>query len=405
MLGAFEKLTKLGRNFGIGVTLISQRPQSVNKDVLNQTEALFVLQTNGAQERKAIREWIVDQGLDIEDLVDELPGLQKGDAFFWSPSWLKVTKKVHIAEKRTFNASSTPEMGDKVAAAPKELAQVDLEAIRVAMKDVVARAEENDPRALRRRIAELEGKLAKAPAAAPAKVERVEVPVFKDGEVSQLESAIGRLQIAAGGIGECTQGLLIALRHVVVGLAQSRSAPAPMRAENHKSLATTGLDGLTRGVKSPGGLPKAERMILNVLAQYPESGRSAVQIAIQTGYVVNGGGFNNALSSLRSKGLIEGEKEGFRITMEGREAAGPVSPLPTGTDLIAYWQRQLPKAEGLILGALLEVYPGGLAKDALAEKTGYQASGGGFNNAISRLRTLSLICGREELRLSEDTGS
>jgi hypothetical protein len=120
---------------------------------------------------------------------------------------------------------------------------------------------------------------------------------------------------------------------------------------------------------------------------------------------VNGGGFNNALSSLRSKGLIEGEKEGFRITMEGREAAGPVSPLPTGTDLIAYWQRQLPKAEGLILGALLEVYPGGLAKDALAEKTGYQASGGGFNNAISRLRTLSLICGREELRLSEDTGS
>jgi DNA helicase HerA-like ATPase len=47
MLGAFEDIVKLGRNFGIGVCLISQRPQSVNKDALNQTEALFVLRRSG----------------------------------------------------------------------------------------------------------------------------------------------------------------------------------------------------------------------------------------------------------------------------------------------------------------------------------------------------------------------
>jgi DNA helicase HerA-like ATPase len=91
MLGAFEDLVKLGRNFGIGVTLISQRPQSVNKDALNQTECLVVLQTNGAQERKAIEAWIVEQGLDVGELVDTLPSLERGEAWVWSPSWLRKT--------------------------------------------------------------------------------------------------------------------------------------------------------------------------------------------------------------------------------------------------------------------------------------------------------------------------
>src|SRR5581483_9717420 len=34
LAGAMEDLVKLGRNYGIGVTLISQRPQAVHKDVL-----------------------------------------------------------------------------------------------------------------------------------------------------------------------------------------------------------------------------------------------------------------------------------------------------------------------------------------------------------------------------------
>jgi hypothetical protein len=33
---------------------------------------------------------------------------------------------------------------------------------------------------------------------------------------------------------------------------------------------------------------------------------------------------------------------------------------------------------------------------------GYEANGGGFNNALSRLRTLELIGGRGELRASDD---
>jgi hypothetical protein len=62
MVGIWEEIVRLGRNYGIGVTMITQRPQSVNKEVLTQTECLLVLQVNGVPERKALKEWIVHQG-------------------------------------------------------------------------------------------------------------------------------------------------------------------------------------------------------------------------------------------------------------------------------------------------------------------------------------------------------
>lgn len=78
MVGIYEEIIRLGRNYGIGVSMITQRPQSVNKEVLNQTECLFVGQVNGAQERDALRKWITHQGMDVH-LVDELPALKVGN--------------------------------------------------------------------------------------------------------------------------------------------------------------------------------------------------------------------------------------------------------------------------------------------------------------------------------------
>ena len=39
-------------------------------------------------------------------------------------------------------------------------------------------------------------------------------------------------------------------------------------------------------------------------------------------------------------------------------------------------------------------------KSEVAAKAGYEANGGGFNNALGRLRTLELVQGRGELRAS-----
>jgi hypothetical protein len=68
---------------------------------------------------------------------------------------------------------------------------------------------------------------------------------------------------------------------------------------------------------------------------------------------------------------------------------GSWEPLPTGAELIDYWQSRLGKAERLILETLTQVYPDPLTKEEVAAKAGYEANGGGFNNALGRLRTLN----------------
>jgi hypothetical protein len=58
--------------------------------------------------------------------------------------------------------------------------------------------------------------------------------------------------------------------------------------------------------------------------------------------------------------------------------------------------------ERLILETLTEAYPDGLSKEEVAAKAGYEANGGGFNNALGRLRTLELVQGRGEIRASDN---
>jgi hypothetical protein len=43
-----------------------------------------------------------------------------------------------------------------------------------------------------------------------------------------------------------------------------------------------------------------------------------------------------------------------------------------------------------------------MSKEAVALEAGYEPTGGGLNNALSRLRTLELISGRGELRASPE---
>ena len=102
------------------------------------------------------------------------------------------------------------------------------------------------------------------------------------------------------------------------------------------------------------------------------------------------------------RGFIAGGGEQLRITEAGLVALGSWDPLPVGPALIDYWRRQLGKAERLVLEALVNAYPAALSKAEIAGQTGYEANGGGFNNALGRLRTLELIEGRGELRISEN---
>lgn len=108
---ALERLIRLGRNRGYGYTLISQRPATVDKDCLSQTENLFVLRTVGAHDRKALSEWLNFHNKRDTNSLDELQKLENGTAYFWSPQWMGDFKKVMVRERETFHPGETRKIG------------------------------------------------------------------------------------------------------------------------------------------------------------------------------------------------------------------------------------------------------------------------------------------------------
>jgi uncharacterized protein len=179
----------------------------------------------------------------------------------------------------------------------------------------------------------------------------------------------------------------------------------PHFSTNHRSEGPK--RSLSDYTETPGGLDagltlsSGERRILTALAQYPQ-GRTKVQVAILTGYALNGGGFNNYLGALRSRSLIKSDGDSLMITETGIEALGLWEPLPIGSALVDYWRGRLGMAERAILETLTQAYPNALTKEEIAAGAGYEANGGGFNNALGRLRTLELVQGRGEIRASDN---
>jgi len=384
MLGAFADIVKLGRNYGIGVSLISQRPQAVSKEVLNLTECLFVLQTTGPHERKAIEEWIKEKGLDA-DIKAELPHLEVGYAHVWSPQWLRISKTVKIAPKKTYDASATPTLGMK-AVKPKELTPVDVEEIRQAMADTVRRAEENDPAALKREIAQLKKQLqAKATPVEP-KIERVEVPVLKDAQITRLEKACIRLSETGTQLVEVASEIKAAIQ----SLNGQRPQPAPRRTvETIKRSEPPAPPDITDKKLYP-----AHQRILQALAWYEAidiSPATKKQVALVAGQSAKSSSYTNNLGTLRTAGLISYPSPGMlQLTEAGRSLTEP-QPRPTNRELHEKVRGLLYPAQWRIVEALIAVYPDRLSKAELAEASGQSASSSSYTNNLGFLRTLGVI--------------
>lgn len=198
-------------------------------------------------------------------------------------------------------------------------------------------------------------------------------------------------------------GLLAAIDDVVAALAKLRAELAATSAPP-KVIRRRPADPIVRATNAPRAendakLGRCERAILTVLAQH--GARTKVQVAILAGYSHTSGGFRNAISALRTSGLVAGGGDALAITDAGRGALGAVEPLPTGRALLEYWKTNAGgRCERLILEELAAVYPRVVPKHELALRTGYQATSGGFRNSLSRLRTLQLIKGSADLALA-----
>jgi hypothetical protein len=375
LLGAINDLVRRGRARGLGVTLISQRPALVNKDVLTQIEVLVALRMTGPQDRDAIERWIEhhadrDEG---EKVLASLASLEIGEAWVWSPGWLSLFKRVRIAARTTFDSSATPKVGERVRA-PKAAADVDLEALHAAMRATVERAKADDPKALRAEIARLRKELEAKGAAAPAKVERVEVPALAKRDIEQLILLDEHLERFREAIGDSIPRLAGALIAAVGMFQEPRRAPAVKALPAAAAKVARALQAPKPSrIEASETLGAGERRVLTAIAQHID-GVTRVQLTALTGYKRSTRDLY--LQKLGRAGLVaELSSKRIAVTTEGqRELGDDFAPLPTGDALRAHWLAELPEGERAVLAFLAEQWPAGVTREEVSQATGYKRS-------------------------------
>lgn len=401
LLGATEDIVRRGRVKGLGVTLCSQRAAALHKTVLSQIDSLIALGVTAPHDVSAISDWVAQHAEEgqARQVRQSLPALPVGQAWVWSPEWLGVTQHITVRRRRTFDSSATPKAGARRNTA-STWAPVDVEGLRRQLDDTTTGVEDDSaaPPASRE-IERLRRELATERARAP-QIVQVDVPVLKTEDVDALTSAVEQLRAFVESIDRAADQIENAL---AARPPNGPERPAP-------ALATPEMIPPQR-VPPPSVPPEAqadaqiklklaEREILTVLAQHGQ--RTTSQIALLTGRSHKGGGFRNALSSLRTGGLIQGRGD-IEVTAAGRAALGSWEHLPPpGPDLIDWWAQHLDKAPRMILEHLAGHPHQDVPIAEIADATGYSADGGGFRNALSRLRSLNLASGRGELRINPD---
>lgn len=413
MLGAIEDVVRRGGQRGLGCTLVTQRTAVLNKNVLTQAQVLVALRTIAPQDLKAMQAWIDVHGEPEQQrtLMGSLAALPVGTAWFWSPGWPTtegVFQRVKVSRIETFDSGATPKPGER-RHEPKTVAEVDLEAVRRQMADVVERAKADDPKTLRARIAELEKELR---AALVPKPDPVEVVSFDKAAYAllwnhvqdEITSAHADVERRLGAVSERVAERFRQYEADATGPACSGKPRVTGQVPGHAphirqprfpvvigvvSPSNPRLVTQTASAVAPNGLGKCSRAILGAVVQHGPI--SLVQAAIIAGYASDSGGVRNAAGELRAGAWVFGGNDRMKATPKA-EALG-FEPLPTGTALAEYWIRKLGKCEGLILDQVIGVYPKAISLHDAATRAGYEPDSGGVRNAAGKLRTLMLIEG------------
>lgn len=401
LLGACEDIVRRGRIRGIGCTLITQRPQVLNKNVLSQVDMLTALRMNHPKDLGAIREWVDVHGVeaDAKRMIADLPALPIGEAWVWAPA-TDLFQRVKIRERYSFDSGRTPKHGERVAP-PKTFAAVDIAKLGAAITATVERAKDNDPKALRAKVAELEKDVTRMKAAAlerptakalPPKV--VEKPVITDAQLARIEKLVigaGEMTARASEISDRAKTIVDGLRAAVSMVRAPAPAPArlvPVMPEPPPFRSAPAPVITRRTVRADPTLPQGEALTLAALIQYP-NGLLRTQIRAITGRKRSSS--DSYISRLRARGFVANDADPDRITATdaGRIALPDAEPLPQGRALQAYWLERLSGGERVVLEHLIGQHGQPMARDALDDATGYKRSS--RDSYISRLAARELV--------------
>lgn len=410
LIGAMEQVVALGRSRGIGAVVITQRTQALNKAVLDLIETLIIMRMLSPRAVAAVKDWIVVKNEDDEHgVLASLPELPTGTAWFWSPL-RGILERATIRRIQTFDSYATPKPGE-ARVEPKARRELDMDVLGEQMRATVERAKADDPRELRKRIAELEKALANIP---EPEIERVEVPVISpeivqaiDDYNTELQEALRSIATQLSDVASSGPELIAMVRGSGVKLQRVDDTQRPSPAGRSGPIARRPQPRPTgppsaRGASVPpaasngqGDITPARQRILNAMANLASIGvmqPTKLQVALFAGASPKSSAYQNNVSGLRTSGYLDYPVPNLcMLTSDGEKAAVWPESAITDTELHANIQRLITPARWRIVEALIELYPDMTTKEDLAERVGASAASSAYQNNVSGLRSLGLI--------------
>lgn len=395
-LGTVSRLVKQGGIRGIGFTMITQRPASMNKDVLSQVDILTVLRMSHPLDIKAATDWIKSE-VSLEfarDVEKNLPSLPVGTAFFCSAS-LGLGERVEVRSRRTFNSGATPKPGERKIE-PRVMAMVDISKLGKEISASVQRSKEESVDYLKQRIAKLEAaKTLATPSITPER-ERMLL-----NQISELQKTAGAYEKAMHTIYSNAATMQSAAGKIKETIDELRNQPASVSPtmvfasppiEHFAKVPRMPRSLLVSESNAPmeaitGNVNHAKQRILDAIATLTAMQPGAITIewiAATAGTTARSRGFEENIRQLRAGGLVEG----IRLTATGALLARMDATPATFFAVLDRLATMLSTPQRQILQALKGE---NMTPEELASELGTTPRSRGFEENVRQLKSRKYI--------------
>lgn len=384
-----ERLVRMGGNAQLGVTLINQRAEEVNKAVLELCDLLILHRQKGKNSLASLSKWMdvasVSNRVDVGAVI---PILKAGECFVW-PEGAETPTRTMIPPKRTFHPDRRQMQKATIVEAKSADVSAFVATMRSSLEHLAKEAEANDPKLLRAEILRLRREIEKGSKAAPdsvaleaAKNESKEIGRMS-GRMAVIEEiehyvvALSEAVKAAKDVGAAAAtGILKRQLNAVVELSTARPSPRRTPATAPRAQPRAGQVEL----------PAGERAVLTAIAQSAD-GVTREQLTVLTGYKRSSR--DTYIQRLAARGFVDVDSS-ITATDAGFDALGPdFKVLPTGDELREHWMSRLPEGERRVLAVIVEAYPRPVDRERISELTEYKRSS--RDTYLQRLSARQLI--------------
>src|SRR3990167_2613455 len=273
---AVSNLVVMGRNRGIGVTMINQRAATINKDVLTQLDTLLAFQNNSPQDRKALQDWVEYHSAegDFDKFMKSLPFLKHGKGWIWSPEFMGILKPIEIRKRETFHPDR--EKIDSKFVMP-ELGHSDVQSF---IERFTSQLKTMTPTKGKTKKGDLQ----------PIAAIPVPIPVVESQQLIQLRNEYESKLIQKDGEIRSRDAIIENIKRIIGGAPVAASESSVLSSGKNNSLIES--------------LPNYEKAIMEAIKQHPNIPFTRSQLAIKAGRSYTSSAYLGAINRLIKLQLI-----------------------------------------------------------------------------------------------------